>query len=355
MLTGRRYLLAFTPEQESYAQRVADICRGNTGLEQRRAYRRRGAVIGYVEQARQLAEAKWTEPWLAEATAHCLQQTLRDLDRACRTHGTWKVRGRSKKCGKVSFRFPDPTQLKVRRSNRRWGAVRLPKFGWVRFRWTRPLGGEIRNATVLRDGNRWYIAFCIEDGRREAASNGKPPVGLDRGVVHAVTCSNGWTRDREFVTPGEAERLKRLQRRLARQQQGSKRRAATKAKLARAHPPPAGRLLRLGGPPAHPSPRPGGRRRPQHHEHDGQRHGHRGAARPERSPKGRAEPGDPGQGLGPADPGLGACRALPRLFGGQGQPGVHVADLPCLRAPRPGEPREPSGVPVCGLRTPGSR
>jgi putative transposase len=100
MLTGRRYPLAFTPEQQAYAERIGDACRAvwNTGLEQRREYRRRGGWINYVEQARQMAEAKKdpTCAWLADASADVLQQTLRDLERACKTHGTWKVRWRSK-------------------------------------------------------------------------------------------------------------------------------------------------------------------------------------------------------------------------------------------------------------------
>jgi putative transposase len=237
VLTGRRYLLAFTREQEAYAQTVGDICRAvwNTGLEQRREYRRRGAHIGYVEQARQMAQAK-KDPacgWLAEAPSHVLQQTLRDLDRACRAHGTWKVRWRSKSRSVPSFRFPDAKQIQVRRVCRRWGEVRLPKLGWVRFRWTRPVGGEIRNATVRRDGGRWYISFCVEDGVQKAAPSGKPPVGVDRGVTVAVATSDGWLRDREFVTPGEAKRLKRLQQRLARQKdKWSNRRKDTKAKIA---------------------------------------------------------------------------------------------------------------------------
>ncbi|WP_182899213.1 RNA-guided endonuclease TnpB family protein [Microbispora sp. H10830] len=235
MLTGRRYLLAFTPEQETLAELIGDACRAvwNTALEQRRAYRQRGAFTGYVEQARQLAEAKKDFPWLAEAPSHTLQQTLRDLEKACKTHGTFKVRWRSKRKSPPSFRFPDPRHLAVERVSHRWGRVRLPKLGWVRFRWTRPLGGRLRNATVLKDGRRWYIAFCVEDGLVELAPNGKPPVGVDRGVKVAVVTSGGWMCDREFFTPGETIRLKRLQQQLARQRKESMRRAATRAKLAR--------------------------------------------------------------------------------------------------------------------------
>ncbi|MFE9958078.1 RNA-guided endonuclease InsQ/TnpB family protein [Micromonospora sp. NPDC005299] len=243
MLTGRRYLLAFTDEQAAYAEQVGAVCRAvwNTALEQRREYRRRGAFIGYNEQAGQMAEAKKDLDcaWLADAPSHPLQQTLRDLDRACKRHGTWKVRWRSKARTAPSFRFPDPKRVAVQRLNRRWGEVRLPKFGPVRFRWTRPLGGAIRNATVLRDGGRWYISFCVEDGGSEVAPNGKPPVGVDRGVTVAVATSDGGLDEREFVTAGEAARLKRLQQRMSRslrvhgRSRGSKRRDATRAQLGR--------------------------------------------------------------------------------------------------------------------------
>ncbi|MGN9767350.1 RNA-guided endonuclease InsQ/TnpB family protein [Micromonospora sp. SD12] len=245
MLTGRRYLLAFTAEQVAYAERVGAACRAvwNTALEQRREYRRRGGFIGYVEQARQMAEAK-KDPhcaWLADAPSHTLQQTLRDLERACKTHGTWKVRWRSKSRTAPSFRFPDPNHITVRRLNRRWGEVRLPKFGPVRFRWTRPLGGTIRNATVSRSGAGWHISFCVEDSVSEAAPNGMPPVGVDRGVAVAVATSDDEVWNQEFVTPGEAVRLKRLQRQLSRslrvhgRNRRSGRRDAARAALARLH------------------------------------------------------------------------------------------------------------------------
>jgi putative transposase len=243
MLTGRRYLLAFTDGQAAYAEMVGNACRSvwNTALEQRREYRRRGAWISYVEQARQMADAK-KDPdcaWLADAPSHTLQQTLRDLERACKTHGTWKVRWRSKVRSAPSFRFPDPKHVDVRRLNRRWGEVKLPKFGSVRFRWTRPIGGTIRNATVLRDGGRWYVSFCVEDGIAEVAPNGRSPVGVDRGVTVAVATSEGEKRDREFVTADEVKRLKRLQQRLSRslrthgRNQRSKRRDAARAALGR--------------------------------------------------------------------------------------------------------------------------
>jgi putative transposase len=210
MLTGRRYLLDLTAEQAAHAETVAGVCRAvwNVGLEQRREYRRRGAWATYVQQARELAEAKKTESWLTEAPSHCLQQTLRDLDKACRTHGTFRVRWRAA---------------------RRWAPS---------FRWTRPLGGVIRNATVSRDGSRWHISFCVDDGLVETLPTGKPAVGVDRGVMAAAVTSDGDFHDAQLVTRGEAERIRRLQQALARsvrahgRNRRSNRREATRRELA---------------------------------------------------------------------------------------------------------------------------
>ncbi|MET7897418.1 helix-turn-helix domain-containing protein [Streptomyces mirabilis] len=79
MLVGRKYRLAFTPGQVEMAEEFGNICRAvwNTGLEQRREYRRGGAWVGYVQQAREVAEAKAERSWLKAAPSHILQQTLR--------------------------------------------------------------------------------------------------------------------------------------------------------------------------------------------------------------------------------------------------------------------------------------
>ena len=86
MLTGRRFRVEFTDEQAEYAERIGAVCRAvwNTGLEQRREYRRRGAWMNYQPQAHELAEAKTEHGWLKDVPGHCLQQTLMDLDKACR-------------------------------------------------------------------------------------------------------------------------------------------------------------------------------------------------------------------------------------------------------------------------------
>ncbi|GAA2381654.1 RNA-guided endonuclease InsQ/TnpB family protein [Nonomuraea africana] len=236
MLTGRKYRLDLTEEQAAFAERIGGACRSvwNTGLEQRRTYRRRGAFIGYHEQARQLAQAKGEFEWLAEVPGHCLQQTLIDLDQACARHGTWKVRWKSRARNAPSFRFPEGGKIAIERLNRRWARARLPKLGWVRFRITRSLGGKVKHATVSRDGKHWYVSFLVEDGIAPPERHAHPgsAVGIDRGVAKVVTRSDGLFHHQVFARDREVEHAKKLQRDLARTATGSARRKRAAVRVA---------------------------------------------------------------------------------------------------------------------------
>jgi len=237
MLAGRRFRIEFTDAQAESAERIGSACRAvwNTGLEQRRAYRRRGAWMNYRQQAGELVEAKTEHRWLAEVPGHCLQQTLMDLDKACRAHGTFTVRWRSGRRWAPSFRFPEGNKMVVERLNRRHARVKLPKLGWVKFRLSRSLAGMvIRSATLRRDGKHWFVSFLVDDGQTTPHAHVAPEaaVGVDRGVAVALATSDGSLLDREFVSVGERARAMRLQRRLSRCARGGRNREKTRAALA---------------------------------------------------------------------------------------------------------------------------
>jgi putative transposase len=237
MLAGRRFRVELTEAQAQLAQQTADACRAvwNTGLEQRREYRRRGAWMNYDAQAHELFDAKTEHSWLKEVPGHCLQQALRDLDAACRTHGTFKVRWRSGRRWAPSFRFPEGSKMELRKLNRGKAQVKLPKLGWVKFRASRSLDGEsIRSATLTREGKHWFVSFLVDDGHTTPEVHARPgtAVGVDRGVAVAVATSAGDLLDRVFTTPGERRRAVRLQRKLSRAAKGSANRNKTRHALA---------------------------------------------------------------------------------------------------------------------------
>jgi putative transposase len=236
MLAGRRFRAELTDAQALLAQQTANACRAvwNTGLEQRREYRHRGAWVNYEQQAHELVEAKAACPWLADAPSHCLQQALRDLDEACRKHGTFNVRWRSARLWRPSFRFPDGSRMAVEKLNRRKSRVKLPKFGWVKFRASRSLDGEtIRSATLIREGEHWFVSLLVDDGMTTPAEHARPrtAVGVDRGVVVAVATSTGEFFNRLFASAGERERAVQLQRKLSRASRGSANRDKTRQAL----------------------------------------------------------------------------------------------------------------------------
>ncbi|MBV8178623.1 MAG: transposase [Mycobacterium sp.] len=238
MKSGRRFRAELTEAQVRLAFQTADACRAvwNTGLEQRREYHRKGARMNYEAQAHELVEAKKENHWLADAPSHCLQHALRDLDEACRTHGTFRVRWRSARRWRPSFRFPEGSTIKLQKLNRRKSQIQLPKLGWVKFRASRCLDGEtIRSATLTHEGRHWFVSLLVEDGMTTPDQHVLPDtaVGVDRGVVVAVATSAGDLFDQVFSTPREQQRALRLQRKLSRAAKNSANRNKTRHALAK--------------------------------------------------------------------------------------------------------------------------
>lgn len=226
MLAGRRFRVEFTPEQAEYAERIGAACRAvwNIGLEQRREYRRRGAWMNFAPQSRELTEARADNPWLADVPRDCLAQALMDLESACRRHGTFKVHWRSGRRWTPSFRFPKGARMVVERLGRRHARIKLPKFGWVKFRQSCSLRDvTIRSATLTRDGDHWFISLLVDDGIESRTAHEAPgtAIGVDRGVAIAISTSAGDQIDRDFVRKGERRRSLNLQRKMARSKRGS--------------------------------------------------------------------------------------------------------------------------------------
>jgi putative transposase len=230
ILRSRRYRLAPTPEQQARLVGWSGALRSlwNAALEQRRlAWRMCGVTLDYVEQSRDLTAARAAISWLADVPAQAAQQTLRDLDhafsryfRGLARHPRFRTRRRD-----PGIRFPQG--VAIRQVNGRWGEVRLTKLGWIRFRWTRALGGRVRFATVSRDTLGWHLSLCVESELRPAKSNGGPAVGVDRGVAALVATSDGVLVTHDFWSKQERRRRLALEKRLARQRRGSRRRART--------------------------------------------------------------------------------------------------------------------------------
>jgi putative transposase len=232
-----RFRLTPTVEQEHLLAGACGQARfvWNLALEQWRLWQPGKHAPGYAELNRQLTELRAAEPWLAAGSVTVQQQALRDFDQAKRnffggTHRrpTWRKRDRDE-----GFRIVAVDADHLRRLNRRWSSVFVPKIGWLRFRRTRAVPAEVKSYRVTRDAaGRWHVAFAHVPSSIEGPGTGEI-VGLDRGVAVSVMTSEGEAYHAPTLGAKLAERLLRLQRRLARAVRGSNRRRRIKCAIAK--------------------------------------------------------------------------------------------------------------------------
>jgi putative transposase len=232
-----RFRLLTTPAQQVV---LLEHCRHarfvwNLAVEQQQLWQPGRHVPRYNEQSAQLTEIRAEYQWLAAGSQTVQQQALRDFAQAMRnvsagTHGrpSWRKAGVHE-----GFRQVGLKPHHVKKLNRRYGRVWVPKVGWVRFRSTRTVPAGVKSYRITCDrAGRWHVAFAHIPKPFPGPRDGTV-VGLDRGVAVSAALSTGELLHTPSFTPGELIRLRRLQQRLARAKRGSNRRQRTKLAIAR--------------------------------------------------------------------------------------------------------------------------
>ena len=236
-----RYRLIPTPAQEAVLRDHCGHARyvWNLAVEQDSHWHPgRKSSPGYLEQCRQLTQARAENPWLAAGSQTVQQQALRDFTQAMKAffdpanpagRPSWRKAGRHE-----GFRIVGRgRQWDVRRVSRHVGRVWVPKAGWVRFRWSRAVPPDAKSYRVTMDrAGRWHVAFAVIPGPVPAPGNGQE-VGIDRGVAVAAALSTGQMLHCPGLGVRGRTRLRRLQRTLARAKRGSNRRGRVKHAIAR--------------------------------------------------------------------------------------------------------------------------
>ena len=237
-----RFRLLPTPAQEAVLRDHCGHARyvWNLAVEQHGHWRPgRAGAPGYLEQCRQLTQARGEYPWLAAGSQTVQQQALRDFAQANAAffdpynparRPTWRKAGRDEGFRIVGRRGQ---HWDVRRLSRKTGEVWVPKACWVRFRWSRPVPPEAKSYRVTMDrAGRWHVAFAARPEPIPAPGNGQV-AGIDRGVAVSAALSTGELLRVPRLTGRERTRLRRLERKLARAKRGSNRRSRVRHAIAR--------------------------------------------------------------------------------------------------------------------------
>ena len=214
----------------------------NLALEQRstfwRAYKQKtGKHISFASQCKELTALRAAFDFIGAGSQMAQQQALRDIDNAFKAffEGRASYPQPRRKGQDDSARFP-MRECAVRTLNKKWAEVRIPKIGWIKFRLTKPLDGDIRTVTIRHTAvDGWTASFSIErEFADPPANDNRPSVGTDRGVTNWQALSDGTFRQLPIERLNVMERRRRrLQKDASRGKKGSKRNKKAKLRVAK--------------------------------------------------------------------------------------------------------------------------
>ena len=218
-------------------RRFAGCCRflWNKALAlEKENYEAGGKRFGYYALAGKLTEWKKEDDtsFLAEANAQILQQALRDLDSAYKNFFAKRANfPRFKKKG-VHDAFRYPQGFKLDEGNSR---IFLPKIGWVRYYNSRKTEGTPKNVTVSLTAGKWFVSIQTERDVPEPVHPSQSAVGIDMGVVHFATLSDGSSIKPINCYRKYEKKLATLQRKMSKRVRLSANWRKLKARIQRLH------------------------------------------------------------------------------------------------------------------------
>jgi putative transposase len=238
-LQAYKYELMPDGEQERDMRRFAGSCRFvyNKALAMQKENHEAGnKFIGYVAMAKHLTG--WRNgaqtPWLKDAPCHPLQHALKDLEKAYKNFFAKRADFPrfKRKGGGDAFRYPDPKQIKLDQANNR---LFLPKLGWLRYRNSRDVLGEVRNVTVSQSSGKWFASIQTQREVEQPLPTATTAIGIDVGIARFAMMS-----DDSFIAPLNSfkkhqQRLARYQRRMSRKVKFSNNWKKAKARVQKIH------------------------------------------------------------------------------------------------------------------------
>jgi putative transposase len=241
MILTFRFKLAPTSAQYAALDRLCELQRQlyNAALQERcEAWKKNGLSITKIDQFKSLTQIRSFDESYAAVPAVMSRWSIARVDDAFK--GFFNRVKRGDKPG-----FP---RFKARSRWRsfgfvEWSGIRLKDgkllfaglVGGLKVGLHRPIpnGSSTKSCTFTKTGRYWFIAMQIDVPAAQVHPNPDCVVGLDVGVEHLVTTSDGLHIPNNRPRSRRERELRVAQRALARCRRGSKRRAKVREKLAR--------------------------------------------------------------------------------------------------------------------------
>lgn len=231
-----RYRIYPNKNQKELIEKTFGCCRYvyNYFLHLRIEERKKGKpYLTFYDTVKLLTPLKNENIWLKEPDKDALQKSLQDLDNAYKKffrEGNKFPKFKKKHENRQSYRT-SCTYNNIRWENKR---IKLPKIGWLKTRDKRIPKGRILHASIIRERNgQYYCTLCCTDVQLYAKPKTLNNVGIDVGLAHFATFSNGIMIENPRFYDKAEKKISRLQRELARKQIGGSNWNKTRLKLAR--------------------------------------------------------------------------------------------------------------------------
>ncbi|WP_119071423.1 RNA-guided endonuclease InsQ/TnpB family protein [Aggregatilinea lenta] len=230
MLRSYRYRLYPSAAQEKNLRLILDACRGlyNLALAERKyAYQLEGRGVSKAELYELARHYRQTFPYADQMFSQTAQSVIEQVDlafqaffrrvKAGETPGYPRFKGRGWYNSFLFKQFGVGAKLDGRR-------LKLFGIGRVRVRWHRPIEGEIKTVRIQHKASQWYACFACEVEKPDPLPSTGRAVGIDVGISALLTTSDGEKVAHPGYYRAGQQKLRVLQRKLARAQRGSQNR-----------------------------------------------------------------------------------------------------------------------------------
>lgn len=197
------------------------------------AYKTDKTTLSAYDCIRDLTSLKKEYEWLKEPDKCALQNTLKDLDSACK--GFFKSsKGFPKFKSKKTHRYSYRTSYTNNNIQFLGNSIKLPKLGKVKIRDKQIPQGRILNATISQTpSGKYYCSLCCTDVTVEPFEKTGSVVGIDLGIKEFVITSDNEHIENPKYLAKSLKKLARLQRQLSRKTRGSNRWNKARIKVAK--------------------------------------------------------------------------------------------------------------------------
>ena len=239
MIVSYKYRAYPDATTEGRLNTALDTCRWlyNKLLEECNAAKENGSSPTMRGMQARIVMLKEENPFLKGVYSKVLQMVNYTLWSNIRALSQTKKNGR--KIGKLRFKSASRYRtLNYNQSgfkiDREQSTITFSKIGTIPFFMHRPYEGTVKGVLITRSGDTWYVIIQAEQEVSEPKKEGRS-VGIDVGLTSFAVDSDGTAIENPRFFEQSKEKIKKLQRSLARKKRFSKNWMKGKAKLERVY------------------------------------------------------------------------------------------------------------------------